>query len=554
MRRLLRVALVLLGAVFVVLTIAAIAIDVSPIGASKPAQRLYQGPYVRIGRTLVAYREWGSGGTPIVLLGGAAEPSWVWHAVAPRLAAAGHRVFALDLPPFGYTQRNVQPSMRGWLALLHGFEQRLGITRPLLVGHSLGAAVAAGEALTRPRAVAGIVLLDGDARPFGGGRSWLPHLLVYPWTDAAYRLLTGSDWVVGHVLRSAWGPQPPSFPHATLAQFERPFRVAGTLGELRTLMGRGLPGVSLEELGRIRIRRAVVWGSADTVDSISSGRATAAALGVPLERIPGAGHLSMLSRPSRVAELILKTERQRPQRSVPRLRHVVVVVFENREAAQIAGSSEAPNFNRFAHAYADLTAYTAVAHPSLPNYLALVSGSTHGITDDCTTCTVPGPSLGSLLSAAKRSWGGYAQGYPSSPLFAKKHMPFLYFPGQEAHVHPLTSLNPARLPAFAFVAPNLCDDAHDCPLGAADRFLGRFLPPLLHAPGTAVFVVFDEGTSGEGGGGHVFAFAAGTAVRRHVNDSTPTNHYGLLRTIEAAFALRPLGRSAGEPPIDGIWR
>jgi len=545
---------VLLVAVFLVLTIAAIAIDVSPIGASKPAQSLYPGPYVRVGRTLVAYREWGSRGTPIVLLGGAAEPSWVWHAVAPRLATAGHRVFALDLPPFGYTQRNVQPSMRGWLALLHGFEQRLGITRPLLVGHSLGAGAAAGEALSRPRAVAGIVLLDGDARPFGGGRSWLPHLLVYPWTDAAYRLLTGSDWVVGNVLRSAWGPQPPAFPHATLAQFERPFRVAGTLGELRTLVGRGLPGVSLEELGRIRIRRAVVWGSADTVDSISSGRETATALGVPLERVPGAGHLSMLSKPAGVAGLILKTQRQRPQRSVPRLRHVVVVVFENREADQIAGSSEAPNFNRFAHAYADLTGYTAVAHPSLPNYLALVSGSTHGITDDCTTCTVQGPSLGTLLSAAKRSWGGYAQGFPSSTLFAKKHMPFLYFPGQESHVHPLTSLNPARLPAFAFVAPDLCADAHDCPLGVADRFLGHFLPPLLRAPKTVVFVVFDEGTSSEGGGGHVFAFAAGTAVRRHVDDSTPTNHYAVLRTIEDAFAVRPLGRSASEPPLLGIWR
>src|SRR5581483_3549070 len=195
-----------------------------------------------------------------------------------------------------------------------------------------------------------------------------------------------------------------------------------------------------------------------------------------------------------------------PQR-VPRLRHVILVVFENRERGDVAGSSEARHFNGYAHTYAELTRYAAVAHPSLPNYLALVSGSTHGISDDCTDCAVAGPSLGTLLSRAGRSWGGYAQGYPGSPRFAKKHMPFLYFRGQEAHVHALAALTPRRLPAFALVAPDLCDDGHDCPLSVADVFLARFLPPFLDLPATAVFVIFDEGTTGVGGGGRVFAFA-----------------------------------------------
>ncbi len=155
MKRVLRVAVTVLIGLFVLGTLAAFAIDVSPLGASRPARSLYAGPYVQVGPTLVAYRRWGRRGSPIVLLGGAAEPAWVWHAVGPRLAAAGHRVFALDLPPFGYTQRNVQPTLHGWLPLLHGFEQRLGIRQPLLVGHSLGAGVVAAEALARPRAVGG---------------------------------------------------------------------------------------------------------------------------------------------------------------------------------------------------------------------------------------------------------------------------------------------------------------------------------------------------------------------------------------------------------------
>jgi pimeloyl-ACP methyl ester carboxylesterase len=308
MRRVVRFVVAVLVALFLLVTLGAFAIDVSSLGAARPARSLYAGPYVQVGPTLVAYRRWGRRGTPIVLLGGAAEPAWVWHAVGPRLAAAGHRVFALDLPPFGYTQRNVQPSLRGWLPLLHGFEQRLGIERPLLVGHSLGAGVAAAEALARPQAVGGIVLLDGDALPFGGGRTWLSHALVFPWFEAALRMVTSSDYLVGRIVRNAWGPSAPKLPHATLAQFEKPFRVSGTASELRALVARGLPGVSLAALTAIRVPRAVVWGADDTVDSVSSGRASAAALGVPLELVPGAGHLSMLAQPARVARRILRAD------------------------------------------------------------------------------------------------------------------------------------------------------------------------------------------------------------------------------------------------------
>ena len=239
---------------------------------------------------------------------------------------------------------------------------------------------------------------------------------------------------------------------------------------------------------------------------------------------------------------------------VPRLAHVVVVVFENRERDEVLGSRSAPTFTAYARRYVDLTNYTAVAHPSLPNYLALVSGSTHGITSDCTTCVVRAPSLGTLLDRFHLTWGAYAEGYPSSPRFAKKHVPFLYFPGDAAHVHPLSSLTPRRLPAFAFVTPDLCDDGHDCPTSTADAFLARFTAPLLALPRTVIFVVFDEGVSDAGGGGHVLALALGTAVRPHTASAQPSNHYTLLRTIEDALGLPHLGRSATTPPLDGIWR
>ncbi|HZT15690.1 MAG TPA: alpha/beta hydrolase [Gaiellaceae bacterium] len=286
------------------LTLAAIAFDLATNGESRPATALYHGPFVRVGRTLVAYRRWGRVGSPIVLLAGAAEPTWVWHTVAPLLAARGHRVYALDLPPFGYTQRHGPYTMAGWLTLVEGFERRLAIRRPLLVGHSLGAGVAAAEALARPHSVGGIVLLDGDALPFGGGHGWLTDLLVYPFYPALFRLATGSDWLVSHVLAGAWGRLRPHFTHTLLSVFERPFRVQGTADGLKQLVRNGIPGVTRAQLGRLTVPRAVVWGSQDDVDSRSGGEATAEALHVPLTLIPNAGHLSMLANPPAVAAAI----------------------------------------------------------------------------------------------------------------------------------------------------------------------------------------------------------------------------------------------------------
>jgi phosphatidylinositol-3-phosphatase len=87
-----------------------------------------------------------------------------------------------------------------------------------------------------------------------------------------------------------------------------------------------------------------------------------------------------------------------PTASVPRLAHTVVIVFENHERGDILGSGAAPEFEQLASTYAQATADYAVAHPSLPNYLALVSGSTHGVTSDCTDCPQPRQAIGSQLS------------------------------------------------------------------------------------------------------------------------------------------------------------
>ena len=148
---------------FLIPTLTAVVYDLATNGEMKPAAALYSGPFVGADGTQLAYRTWGQSarkhGSPIVLLGGAAEPSWVWHDVGPRLAAAGHRVYALDLPPFGYTERRGPYTLAGWSALVRGFDRRLGIRRPLVVGHSLGAGIAAALSLAH----------------YGQGTRWPPY-------------------------------------------------------------------------------------------------------------------------------------------------------------------------------------------------------------------------------------------------------------------------------------------------------------------------------------------------------------------------------------------
>ena len=203
--------------------------------------------------------------------------------------------------------------------------------------------------------------------------------------------------------------------------------------------------------------------------------------------------------------------------SVPRFGHVVVVVFENEERSSIAGNPAAPTFAALAHRYASLTHYDAVAHPSLPNYLALVSGSTDGITSDCTSCVVHARNLADTLAAAGRTWKVYAEDLPQpgytgafAGRYAKKHDPFLYFADVAAsrarrdRVVPFAQLagdvKHRQLPDFSLVVPNLCDDMHDCSVATGDAWLRRNVVPLLSSPALGphgvVFVVFDEGHTG----------------------------------------------------------
>lgn len=262
------------------------------------------------------------------------------------------------------------------------------------------------------------------------------------------------------------------------------------------------------------------------------------------------------------------------------LQHLVVILEENKPATSIVGNSQAPYFNGLLSQYAHATRYSAITHPSLPNYLALTSGTTGGITSDCNppggSCLVTTPNLADALKAKGLTWRMYAEGMPApcsagnDGRYAVKHNPFLYYPSVTAsaaycaqHDVPFTSFvsdlaSASTLPAFSFVSPDLCNDMHSCPIATGDAWLAQLVPQILDSPAfrtqrSLLVVTFDEGDSSDN---VVACLFAGPAAQRGAVSRTAYTHYSLLRTIENGLGLPPLSAddAAAVPMTDLLAR
>ena len=176
--------------------------------------------------------------------------------------------------------------------------------------------------------------------------------------------------------------------------------------------------------------------------------------------------------------------------TVPKPDHVVIVVEENHSETNILGNPDAPYINSLANQNADFTQSFAITHPSQPNYLALFSGSTQGVTDDSCPHSFTTTSLGDQLIAAGRTFVGYSETLPSagftdcgSGKYAAKHNPWVNFPTLQgaATNQPLTSFPSdfSQLPDVSFVIPNLTDDMHDGTVAQGDTWLQAHLDAYI---------------------------------------------------------------------------
>ncbi len=232
-------------------------------------------------------------------------------------------------------------------------------------------------------------------------------------------------------------------------------------------------------------------------------------------------------------------------------RHVFLIVMENHSYAEALA---APFTASLARRYGVADAYHAVAHPSVPNYLALSSGSTWGVRDD-SYHVLPRRDLGTELTDAGVTWRAYMEGLTadgcldSPPPYDPGHDPFAFYGGAcPRNVVPLTGLAAdlgGSTPRFAWITPDRCHDTHDCPVATGDEWLreevGAITGSSAWRSGGVLFITWDEDDMGPDN--HVLTLVV-TPAARHVASTRPYTHYSLLATVEDLLGVGRLGASA----------
>jgi phosphatidylinositol-3-phosphatase len=242
-------------------------------------------------------------------------------------------------------------------------------------------------------------------------------------------------------------------------------------------------------------------------------------------------------------------------------RHVITIVLENHSFGEIAGRS--PYLNRLAASCGLAANYSAITNPSLPNYIAMTSGDTAGITDDCTSCSVSTSSI--FGQVGSHGWRSYEESMPAAGFtgseaadYAKKHNPAAYYTkaagayalnavplGTLAAGALISDLRKNRLRRYSFVTPDLCNDEHDCAIRVGDAWLARWVPQILasrayRAGGTALFITYDEGSEDDN---RVYTVVVSPTTHKGTVSHIAFTHYSLLKTQESLLGLRCLGHA-----------
>jgi acid phosphatase len=248
--------------------------------------------------------------------------------------------------------------------------------------------------------------------------------------------------------------------------------------------------------------------------------------------------------------------------SVPAFDHIVLVMFENKATSQITASS-APYFTSLAAQGATFSQSYAITHPSQPNYIALLSGATQGVTSDSCPKTFSAENLAHQLIAAGLTFRGYSESMPSdgytgcsSGQYMRKHNSWVDFSNVPAASNVTYASFPssyASLPTVAFVTPNMCSDMHDCSIATGDTWLKNNLDAYAQWAKThnsLLIVTFDEDNSLSLN--HIYTAFVGAHVAAGTYDEKIT-HYTVLRTVEAAYGLSTIGGATSVSPVTDVW-
>jgi pimeloyl-ACP methyl ester carboxylesterase len=258
------------------------------------------------------YLAWGTRGTPVVLVPGAAETADSFAELGPVLAK-NHRVFAIDLSGTGYSTPNPPFSADHLAAQVLAFlaaEKLTGPDAPVLVGHSAGAADAGIAALQNPAAVRGVVFLDGDATPIGAPSfvgAIAGTLLINPYKTSVLRLVLSQDWLIRDIYNANCGPTCPRLDEAGVDAWRWPLEQPGFQAAVTYAIKHGATAMTSAQFAALkaaRLPKLVVAGVGDPQMPPSDEALTARRIGAPPPVFVPGRHLTMISSPQQVAAAI----------------------------------------------------------------------------------------------------------------------------------------------------------------------------------------------------------------------------------------------------------
>lgn len=259
-----------------------------------------------------------------------------------------------------------------------------------------------------------------------------------------------------------------------------------------------------------------------------------------------------------------------PPAGQPTFSHVVLIVEENHNYSEVVGSSDMPYLNSLISQYGLATQYFANAHPSIPNYLMLTTGQMETF-DDNFTGTISDDNIVRELVKAGKTWKAYEESIPAPAYlgpdqggYVRRHDPFTYLSDvqnsttQAANIVPFTQFSSDlannALPQYAFISPNVNNDAHNGTLAAADSWLQNHVPALLTNPAFQssglLIITFDESelTDFENGGGHVATVIISSQAKKGFQSQTMYQHQSLLRLILSSSGVNSFPGLAGTAP------
>ena len=268
-----------------------------------PAGTEFTARYLQVDGTRIRYIDVGRG-APVLFLHGLGASMYAWRRNLAAVAAAGFRVIAFDNRGFGLSDKPSAPyDNAAYARLVIALMDSLLLTDAVLVGHSMGGAIAAQVAIEYPARVRGLVVVGSAG--LGAREPLLFRVARWPVLGPAALALRGRGFTA-RLLRSTYY-DPGKVTEADVDQYYAPVA--------QPEYGRALRGVlqqfrftALEgRLDRIAAPTLVLWGEEDRWVPMGLGRALAAGITrSAFVSVPRAGHSVQEEAPDEVNHLVIR--------------------------------------------------------------------------------------------------------------------------------------------------------------------------------------------------------------------------------------------------------